>query len=89
MRSISSNTGKATATEPILRVPKVRHPVNAACLTHRENAQHGARSVISVEIKTILVLVVGQSRRAPGTVRDHCVAGAQQEALRVGPDGPS
>ena len=33
-RSIPSSTGKATATEPTLRVPQVRHAVNAACLTH-------------------------------------------------------
>ena len=46
-------------TEPIIRVDKVRHAVNAAHFIHQENAQHGARSVISVEIKTILLHVVG------------------------------
>ena len=39
--------------------------------------------------KTILVHVVGQSRRASRTVRDHLMAGAQQDALTVGADGPS
>ena len=47
------------ATAPILKVPQVRHAVNAACLTHRENAQCGARNVLSVEMKITLVLVVG------------------------------
>ena len=62
------------ATEP--RVAQVRHAANAACLTHQENAQHGARNVTNVEIKTILVHVVGQSKRAHGTARDHPMAGA-------------
>ena len=77
------------ATEPILREPKVGHAVNAACLIHQENAQCGARNVISVEIKTTLVLVVGQSRKALRTVRDHLVVGAQWDTLRVGADDPS
>ena len=75
------------ATEP--RVAQVRHAANAVCLIHQENAQHGARNVISVEIKTILVHVVGQSRRAPGIARDHPMAGAPQDALRVGAHGLS
>ena len=33
-------------------------------------------------------MFVGQSRRATGTARDHPVAGAPWDALRVGPDGP-
>ena len=48
-----------------------------------------ARNVINVEIKTTLVLVVGQSRKALRTVRDHIMAGAQQDSLKVGADGPS
>ena len=63
------------ATELILRVAQVRHVVNAAHLIHQENAQHGARNFICVEIETILVHVVGQSRRAPRTARDHCMVG--------------
>ena len=42
-----------------------------------------------MEIKTILVHVVGLNRRAPDTARDHPMAGAQQDALRVGEDNPS
>ena len=64
------------ATEPISRVPKVKHAVNAAHLTHQADAQHEARN-ISVEIKTTLVLVVGPSRKAFGIARDHLVVGAQ------------
>ena len=52
------------ATEPTLRVDKVRHKAH---LIYQENAQCGARNVISVVIKTILVLVVGQSRKALST----------------------
>ena len=52
------------ATEP--RVAQVRHAVNAVRLTHHENVQCGARNVINVEIKTILVHVVGQSKRPTG-----------------------
>ena len=58
-------------------------------LTHQENAQHGARNVTNVEIKTILVHVVGQSKRAHGTARDHPMAGTPQDTPRVGPDSPS
>ena len=61
----------------------------STCLTHQENAQHGARNVLSVEIKPILVHVVGQNRRAPRTARDHPMVGAPQDAQKVGPDGPS
>ena len=75
------------ATEP--RVAQVRHVANAVCLTHQENAQHGARNIINVQIKTILVHVVGQSKRAHETARDHPMAGKPQDALRVRPDGPS
>ena len=75
------------ATEP--RVAQVRHVANAACLIHWENAQHGAKNVIIVEIKIILVHVVNQSRRAPRTAREHPMAGAPWDAIRVGPDGPS
>ena len=41
---------------------QVRHVANAAHLTHPENAQLGAKNVTTVEIKIILVCVVG-----PGT----------------------
>ena len=65
---------KGNGPEP--RVAQVRHAVNAICLTHQENAQYGARNVTNVEIKTILVHVGGQSKRAHGTARDHPMAGA-------------
>ena len=77
------------ATEPILKVPKVRHAVNAAHHIHWENAQYRARNVINEEIKTTLVLVVGQSRKALRTVRDYIMAGAQWDTLKVGADSPS
>ena len=77
------------ATVPTLRVDKVRHAVNAAHLIHQENAQCGARNVTSVETKTTLVLVVGQSRKVLRTVRDHLMVGAQWDTLRVGADSPS
>ena len=60
---------------PEPRVAQVRHAANATCLTHQENAQHGARSATNVEIKTILVHVVGQSKRAHGIARDNPMAG--------------
>ena len=74
MKSRHSSSEKAMATEP--RVAQVRHAASATCLTHQENAQHGARNVTSVEIKTILVHVVGPSKTAHRTARDHPVAGA-------------
>ena len=37
----------------------------------------GQEMYISVEIKTTLVLVVGQSRKALRTIRDHLMVGAQ------------
>ena len=40
---------------------------NVECLTHLENAQHGARNVTSVAIKIISVHVVGLSRQGLGT----------------------
>ena len=65
MRSEPSSTGKVKATRP--RVDKVRHVVNVVCLTHLENAQHGARDATSVEIKIISVHVVGLGSQEPGT----------------------
>ena len=75
------------ATEP--RVAQVRHAANATCLTHQENAQHGARNATSVEIKIILVHVEGQSRRAQGTTKDHPMPGTPQDTQWVRPDSPS
>ena len=57
-----SSTGKAMATEQILRVAQVRHAANAAHPIHQENAQCGAKNVTSVKTKIIVVYVVG-----PGT----------------------
>ena len=62
MRSGPSSSGKVKAKEP-----RVRFVVSVECLTHLENAQHGARNVTSVAIKTISVHSVGLSSREPGT----------------------
>ena len=60
MKSKPSNSRKVMATEP--RVAQVRHVADADSLTCQENAQHGASIVTGVEIKIILVCIVG-----PGT----------------------
>ena len=60
MRSRPSTSRKVMATKP--RVAQVRHVADVDSHTHQENAQHGANIVTSVEIKIILVCVVG-----PGT----------------------
>ena len=65
MRSGPSSTGKVKAKEP--RVTRVRYVVSVECLTHLENAQHGARNVTSVAIKTISVHSVGLSSQELGT----------------------
>ena len=62
MRSGPSSRGKVKAKEP-----RVRYVVNVECLTHLENAQHGAKTVTSVAIKTISVHSVGLSSEEPGT----------------------
>ena len=62
MRSEPSSTGKVKAIGP--RVARVRHVV---CLTCLENAQHGARNVTSVKIKTISAHVVGLRSQELGT----------------------
>ena len=46
------------AIEP--RVAQARHAANVDSHTHQENAQHGAKNATSVEIKIILLCVVGQ-----------------------------
>ena len=46
---------------------RVRYVVSVECLIHPENAQHGAKSVINVEIRTILVLNAGPSSQEEGT----------------------
>ena len=48
MRSGPSSKGKVKANEPEVRV---RYAVSVERLTHLENAQHGAKSVINVAIK--------------------------------------
>ena len=62
MRSGPSSRRKVKAKEP-----KVRYAVSVECLTHLENAQHGAKNVTSVAIKTISVHGVGLSSQEPGT----------------------
>ena len=46
---------------------RVRYVVSVEHLIHPENAQHGAKSVINVEIRTILVCNVGPSSQEEGT----------------------
>ena len=65
MRLGPPSTGKVKAKGP--RVTRVRYVVSVECLTHLENAQHGARNVTSVAIKTISVHSVGLSSQEPGT----------------------
>ena len=63
MRSQPSNPRKVMAIEP--RVAWVRHAADVDSITHLENVQHGASIVTSVEIKIILVHIVG-----PGTEKN-------------------
>ena len=46
---------------------RVRYVVSVEHLIHLENAQHGAKSVINVEIRIILVLNAGPSSLEEGT----------------------
>ena len=46
---------------------RVRYVVSVEHLIHLENAQRGAKSVINVEIRTILVLNVGPDSQEDGT----------------------
>ena len=64
MRSGPSSRGKVKAKEPKVTI---RYAVSVEHLTHLENAQHGARNVTSVAIKTISVHSVGLSSQEPGT----------------------
>ena len=59
-RSGPSSKGKVKVNEPEPEV-RVRYAVSVECLTHLENAQHGAKSVTNVAIKITLVLNVGPS----------------------------
>ena len=65
MRLGPSSTEKVKAKGP--RVTRVRYAVSVECLTHLENAQHGARNITSVATKTISVHSVGLSSQEPGT----------------------
>ena len=64
MRSGPSSKGKVKAKEPEVRV---RYVVSVECLTHLENAQHGAKSVTNVAIKITSVPNVGPSSQEGGT----------------------
>ena len=64
MRSGPSSKGKVKGKEPKVRV---RYVVSVECLTHLENAQHGAKSVTSVAIKITSVHNVGLSSQELGT----------------------
>ena len=46
---------------------RVRYVVSMEHLIHLENAQHGAKSVTNVEIRTILVLNADPSSQEEGT----------------------
>ena len=46
---------------------RVRYVVSVEHLIHQENAQHGAKSVINVEIRIILVLNAGPDSQEEGT----------------------
>ena len=65
MRSGPSSKGKAKDLKPEPEV-RVRYVVSVECLTHLENAQHGAKSVTNVAIKIILVLNAGPSSQEEG-----------------------
>ena len=64
MRSGPSK-GKVKANKPEPEV-RVRYVVSVEHLTHLENAQHGAKSVTNVAIKTILVLNAGPNSQEEG-----------------------
>ena len=65
MRSGPSSREKVKAQEP--KVTRVRYAVSLECLTCLENAQHGAKNVTSVAIKTISVHSVGLNNQELGT----------------------
>ena len=67
MRSEPSHEkAKDLGPEPAPEV-RVRYVVSAEHLIHQENAQCGAKSVINVEIRIILVCNVGPDSREEGT----------------------
>ena len=62
----SQGKAKDLRPEPTPGV-RVRYVVSVEHLIHLENALHGAKSVINVEIRIILVLNVGPNSREEGT----------------------
>ena len=62
----SQEKAKDLRLEPTPGV-RVRYVVSVEHLIHLENAQHGAKSVINVEIRIILVLNVGPNSQEEGT----------------------
>ena len=64
-RSEPSNTGKAKDLVPEPEV-RVRYVVSVEHLIHLENAQHGAKGVTNVAIKTISVLNAGPNSQEEG-----------------------
>ena len=91
MKLEPSNTGKTTQviiTEQ--KAAQVKYAVNAAHRTHQENVQHSVRNVINVDIKIILVLAVGQNKRARemATIKDHPEVGAQRDITDLKADTP-
>ena len=62
----SQEKAKDLGLEPGPEV-RVKYVVSVQHLIHRENAQHGAKSVINVEIRIILVLNAGPNSREEGT----------------------
>ena len=68
MRSGPPSKGKAKAKEPKVMV---RYAVSVEHLTHLENAQHGAKNVTSVAIKTTSVHNVHLSSQGAGNRKSH------------------
>ena len=62
----SQGKAKDLGLEPGPEV-RVRYVVSVEHLIHLENAQRGAKSVINVEIRTILVLNAGPDSQEEGT----------------------
>ena len=62
----SQEKAKDLGLEPGPEV-RVKYVVSVEHLIHQENAQHGAKSVITVEIRIILVLNVGPNSWEEGT----------------------
>ena len=63
INKIRTFTRKGQGSRARARTRRVRYVVSVEHLTHQESALHGAKSVINVEIRIILVLNVGPDSR--------------------------